>query len=229
MKKVFALLLAIAMLLTMAACGKAPETPVEGGDSGKVPEQTQPVKETETPTEEPTEAFEPSTWGVTDRFTAKNAQGQKSCYINLPAAAGNSAGYGRFVIHADDTAVMYSGQNDKCPEISGISELLPTYFERVEYAFSAHYGMLSSNYEFTLTGDKAVTVGEYEMHMFEGVIAFDYDGEHREYPFVAYATTLKSNGAYAYWLVYDISDNQSNGNLIAEYAYNMARTFREEK
>ena len=230
MKKVFALLLAIVMLLTMAACGKTTPAPSEGDNSGKTPEQTQPVKETEAPTEEPTEAFDPSTWGVTGRFAARNAQKTKSCYINLPEAAGATCGYGFFILNdVDYTAILYAGQTDKCPEISNVSELLPAYNDRLAFDLEANYGMLSSNYEFTLTGDKAVTIGEYEMHMFEGVIAFDYDGEHREYPFVAYATTLKSNGAYAYWLVYDISDNQSNGDLIAEYAYNMARTFREEE
>lgn len=229
MRKVFALLLAIAMLLTMAACGKTTPAPSEDDNSGKAPEQTQPVKETEAPTEAPTEAFDPSTWGVTDRFTARNEQGQEGCYINLPVAAGNLEGYGRFSTHADKTAVMYSGENDHCPDISSVSELLPAYFERVEYAFSAYYGMMAKNFNFTLTSDKAVTIGEYEMHMFEGVITFDNDGTYCEYPFVAYATTLKSNGAYAYWMAYDISANQSNGDLIAEYAYNMARTFREEE
>ena len=65
------------------------------------------------------------------------------------------------------------------------------------------------------------------MHRFTGNIEFDNDGKHCKYSFIAYAAQLNSNGAYAYWVVYDVSDNQSNGQLVAEHALNMAKTFRE--
>lgn len=229
MKKVFALLLAIVMLLTMAACGKTTPAPSEGDNSGKTPEQTQPVKETEAPTEEPTEAFDPSTWGVTDRCSAKGETTSENYLINFPKMGGSHAGYGVVAEQLDGTMAIISGQNKNSPAIGGVSELFPAYFDQLQFTLESVHGIMTQNFEFTLHSNQAVTVGEYEMHTFEGMIVFDNDDVHCEYPFVAYATTLKSNGAYAYWLVYDISDNQSNGDLIAEYAYNMARTFREEE
>ena len=66
------------------------------------------------------------------------------------------------------------------------------------------------------------------MHSFNGTFSFDEDDDHYEYQYVVYVTQLKSNGAYAYWVVYDVSEDQSKGNLIKEHAYNMAQTFREE-
>lgn len=65
------------------------------------------------------------------------------------------------------------------------------------------------------------------MHFFEGTFSFDDDGKHKEYQYAVGVTRLKSNGAYAYWVVYDISDEQSNGKLIKEHAMNMAKTFSE--
>ena len=167
-------------------------------------------------------------WGVTGRFSARNDQGTESCYINLPIASGATTGYGMMVVNADKTAILYSGQNKHNSEINSISELFPAYFESVEYDLKAYYGLLAENYKFTLKSNKAVTIDNYDMHTFEGDFEFDYDGQHLKYQFVAYATTLKSNGAYAYWVVYDTSDNQSNGKLIKEHALNMAKTFREE-
>ena len=96
-----------------------------------------------------------------------------------------------------------------------------------------YYGLRSSNFALSLLDTDSTTIADHEMYIFTGTIAFDYDwqGEvsRREYQFVSYATTMKTNGAYAYWVVYDETEDQSNGELIAQHALNMAKTFREER
>ncbi len=227
MKKTLLLLMAILMIISFAACSKNPSTsptetqnPSDGQSNTESPNNN-------TQTDNPNENQEHISWGVTGRFSARNDEGTESCFINLPVAAGATTGYGMMVVNADKTAILYAGQNDKSPSIANISELFPAYFERLEYDLKAYYGFLSENYEFTLTANTSEKIGEYEMHRFAGNIEFDNDGKHCKYPFIAYAAPLKSNGAYAYWVVYDVSDNQSNGQLIAEHALNMAKTFRE--
>ena len=79
----------------------------------------------------------------------------------------------------------------------------------------------------------STVIADHDMYTFTGVVSFDYNWQNeitrREYQFISYATTMKTNGGYAYWVVYDCSDEQSNGELIKEHALNMAKTFREER
>ena len=125
--------------------------------------------------------------------------------------------------------VVLGGQNDYTPEITAVSELLPAYTENVKTVLFATYGGFSENFVLTVESDKSVTVGEYKMHKFTGTMELDVLDDHYKLPFVAYATTLKSNGGYAYWLVYDKTADQSMGDVIEEHADNMAKTFREEQ
>lgn len=166
-------------------------------------------------------------WGVSERCSAQNGTSE-SYFINFPKYTGYSEVYGLVAEQLDDTVVVVSGQNDKCPAINSLSELFPAYFEHLQFTLEGIYGILSDNYNFSLKSNNSESIGGYQMHKFVGNIEFYDDGEHQNYQFVAYATTLKSNGAYAYWVVYDTSDDQSNGELIKEHALNMAKTFREE-
>lgn len=230
MKRIFALLL-VTLLLSFAACGgdKPDET---DGDTTAAHSQTQATTKTDPVSKETTGKTEnqvnPDTWGVADRVAA--GKGDSEVYfINSPYYTGYAEGYGLFAEQLDDTAVIIFGENDDSPEITSISELFPACFGQLQYTVEKIYGSRASNVELTLTGNAPAKVGDYNMHSFTGTISFDYKGNPREYSFVAYATTLKSNGAYAYWVVYDISDDQSKGDLIAEHALNMAKTFREEE
>ena len=82
---------------------------------------------------------------------------------------------------------------------------------------------------FTYDKNYETTIGEYKMHVFEGKLSFMNDTKPMNFTFVAYATKLKSNNGIAYWMVFDITDELSEGNLIREHAYNMALTLREKK
>lgn len=232
MKKLITMILALVMLLTMAACAgeKTPATqPTVTGDS------TQPTTGDTTPSSsqgESAETEDPLEWGITDQFSAETKDSIKSYYINLPHYAGASYGRARGGEQLDGTVVLISGQHDEAPEINGTSELFPAYFDQLQSSLESYYGLRSSNYTLSLLDTDSTTIGDYEMYIFTGTIAFDYDWQNevsrREYQFVSYATTLKSNGGYAFWVVYDETEDQSNGELIAQHALNMAKTFREE-
>ena len=196
----------------------------KNNEVGNVSDQTQTNE-----VEEKQENFDVNNWGVADRCSARSDTSSESYIINFPRQAGSHAGYGVVAEQLDDTMAIISGQNRSSPKINNISELFPAYFEQLQFTLEGVNGILSDNYKFSLNSDKSVIVGDYNMHTFEGEFEFDNDDEHCKYQFVAYATTLKSNGAYAYWVVYDTSEDQSNGELIKEYAYKMARTFREEE
>lgn len=224
MKRLFALLMVIAMLFCVSACGNKPSTKTDDIDN----QTTEVNKSDDITTDDSYESIDPESWGITDRFAAGKGASE-TFYINLPKCTGVVAG------HGDGTVTAVSGENESTPEINGISEVFPAYLDDLQFWLEDRYGsMRFSNFEFELTGNAPTKVGDYDMHTFTGVLEFDYvnhdvETEHRVHNFVAYSTALKSNGAYAYWLVYDESDDQSNGDLIKEHALNMAKTFREEE
>lgn len=89
-------------------------------------------------------------------------------------------------------------------------------------------GLTYSDFAFQVTTTESATIKGYEMCKFEGVHTFAIDGVAQTMNFVAYATQLKANGAYVYWMVLDETTDQSLGNTIAEHAYNMALSFAED-
>lgn len=227
MKKLLSLLLAIVVMLSFAACGKTSNN--TDGDTPSDNAQTQAPagnNQDTTTTSPPDNEITADNWGASERCSAKSDTSE-NFFINFPKYSGYSEGYGLVAEQLDDTMVIVAGQNEKSPAINFVSELFPAYFDHLQYTLEGIYGFLSNNYTFAVTSDSAKTVGDYDMHTFTGNFEFDDHGEHVKYNFVAYATTLKSNGAYAYWVVYDTSADQSNGALIAEHALNMAKTFRE--
>lgn len=173
-------------------------------------------------------------WGITDRWSARNGT-TETFYINQPKYRGYTEGYGIYSEHLDETSTIVAGQYENSPTVDNISTFFPKYFSDLEYTLQKIYGLIADNFEFSLNNNQAVEVNDYHMHMFEGYFEFDTETKsmgkwqdvHRKYQFVAYATTLKSNGAYAYWVVYDTSEDQSKGDLIKQHALNMAKTFRE--
>ncbi len=231
MKKIIALMLAVLLLFSLIGCSK--ETNQETNDSSSSNSQSQNNQTENTNQTEGTtgqnEEITPENWGASERWIAGKTAESKPFYINFPKYAGYTEGYGLVAEQTDGTVVIVAGEFDNSPDVDNLKDFLPAYFDDVQYTLEKIYGLLSENYEFIVKTDMAVTVGEYAMHVFDGTFSFDEDGKHIEYQYVVYATQLKSNGAYAYWVVYDVSDDQSKGQLIAEHALNMAKTFREEQ
>jgi len=231
MKRFLALILTVLLLGTLIGCsGESNQN--ENNSTNPSNSQSQ-NGQTENNNNQPagttgeTEDISPESWGASERWTAGKTSESKPFYINFPKYSGYTEGYGLVAEQTDGTVVIVAGEFDNSPVIENLKDFLPAYFDDIQYTLEKIYGLLSENYEFNIVSDKAVTVGEYSMHTFNGKFSFDDDGKHKEHQFVVYATQLKSNGAYAYWVVYDVSDNQSKGQLIAEHALNMAKTFRE--
>lgn len=233
MKKIAVIALSLALVLTMAACGGKSAPPTEPVTSGGA---TLPITGDTDPEETPeatTQPEDPLEWGVSEMFSAETEESIGAYSINFPILVGVSEGNALIAEQTDGTGALISGQNMDSPKINSAAELFPAYFDQLQYTFEKYYGMRSSNYTLSLQDTDSTTIGGYEMYIFTGTIAFDYDWQNevirREFQFVSYATTLNYNGGYVYWLVYDLSEDQSNGDLIAQHALNMAKTFREER
>ncbi len=227
MKNIFAFILTVMMLCSLWGCKQtsteAESTPVAGATQIETEKAT--LQET---TSKPVEVT-PENWGVREWWSAQTADTSHVYSINFPNYSGYTEGSGMIAEQLDGTIALISGQNALLPgpEISDASEMFPAYFYQLQGCLEAFYGLLAKNFEFSVTDDEAVEVNGLEMHSFKGKMQFDDDDEHKEFQFVIYATQLKTNGAYAYWVVYDVSEDQSKGDLITEHALNMAKTFRE--
>ena len=229
MKKWIALALALVLLFTVSACGKKnteqPENKETKPAATNKPAQTEPAaQETTAPVQ-----ITPETWGVKTSFlTKKDGKSQVYC-VNTPQYTGNNVGRGNVTEQMDGTMTLVSGQMDHSPEATGLANLFDTYQEQVEYTLRKVFGLLSDNYAFTFGKSEQVAVNEKEMYIFRGEVSFQNDQKPRTLPFVAYATMVESNGAYAYWMVFDITDNNGAAELLEQHAYNMALTYRESK
>lgn len=229
MKRLFTILLAVALLLSLAACGGETAQP-DGGKTetkGQSGSDSDPTKTTQggDKTDEPTEGVTPDNWGVTGDWTASNGGKTTMFYINFPAVIGVKQGTGMLTAHADGSVVIVSGQHMDDMDVESFDTFFPDYFEDLKVTFKDYYGLRGSDYALDVQDSKAVTVGAYEMYKFNGNFSMSYKGDPRSYVYVAYATTLEINDAYVYWVVYGTEDQI---NMLEEYAYNMALTLRED-
>ena len=229
MKKWIAIMLVMVTLFAMAACGKQnteqPENKETKPGSSNKTEQTEPsVQQTTAPA-----VITPETWGVETSFLTKKDGNSLVYCVNTPNYTGNNVGRGNVTEQMDGTLTLVSGQMDHSPEAVSLAELFVTYQEQVQYTLRKVFGVLSENYAFTFDKGEPVTVGDYDMYVFRGKVSFTDDKTPRTLPFVAYATVLKGNGAYAYWMVFDITGNNGAADLLEQHAYNMALTCRETK
>lgn len=234
MKKLISALMVIVMVISLSACSENQPSVTKSTESDSITQPT--TEETTSPTtttEEETSATEdPLDWGYREVQFVENNGHSEHFSVNFPH------GNGLYVVNGKmgewpDAGFLISGQNKNSPEIADISELLPAYLGQIQDTFEDYYGLRSSNYEIMSDEDvSSTTINEYEMYIFTGRISFDYywydETLKKDFPFIVYATTLQSNGAYAFWLVYDCSEDHSKGDLIAEYALKMAKTFQEK-
>lgn len=230
MKKTIAVILMLTLLASLLGCGdeNISETNNTVQENIQTPDsQIEDTLQNESIESEAAEVT-PENWGASARWTAGKTGKSKPFYINFPKYRGYTEGRGLVAEQVDGTMVIVASEYNKSPDLGDLKDFMPVYNGELEYTLGKIYGLISENYQFDVQKDEAVTISEHAMHMFKGKFSFDKDKEHNEYQFVVYATKLKSNGACAYWMVYDISDDQSKGDLIAEHALNMAKTFREE-
>lgn len=238
MKKLISTVMAIVMAMSLSACSEEQPSVTKSTESGSI---TQPTTEESTSptTQEGTSAAQKETsatedlldWGYREVKFVESEESSGFFSVNFPHGTGLSVVYGAMG-EWPDAGFLISGQSKDSPEVADVSDLLPAYLEQIQESFEDYYGIRSSNYK--IMSDENVTstaINGYEMYIFTGRVSFDYywDGEtlKKDFPFIVYATALKSNGLYAYWMVYDCSEDHSKGDLIEEYALKMAETFQE--
>ena len=229
MKKWIALGLALVLLFAVAACGKK-NTEQPGNKETKPAENNKPAQtapaapETTAPVQ-----ITPETWGVTTSYLTEKGGKDVVYRVNTPYYTGNNVGDGNVTEQMDGTMTLVSGQMESSPETEGLAQLLPDYQSQVEYTLSNTFGILSSNFTFVFGESEPTPVNDKEMYIFRGEVSFLDDQKPRTLPFVAYATVVEGNGAYAYWMVFDITDSNGAAELLEQHAYNMALTYRETK
>lgn len=220
MKKTICILLAT-LLLGLTAC-KQTEKPPVGGDNADAG-NSEPQKTTTTTAPESLD-----NWGVVDGHTASNDSGMAQFFIHLPLNPGSQRGGALLAVQEDASVVIVDGENFLAPvEIDSLDTLFPTWFESPKASVADYMGMAGADYEFEVTDQEMVTIGEYEMCRYEGKHTYTYHKEPKESQWVAYATKLKTNGAYVYWMVLDYSEDQSMSDTIADHAQKIALTLEE--
>ena len=175
-----------------------------------------------------------SSWGQEDTiwtYTSNNSglSVLDGYSIRVPKYTGAYHMYARISEQGDDTAVLLSGQYVNTPTLDEESKVFSTYVDYTIESLKDLYGVRSENYHISIDTSEPITIGDHDMYVHTGTITFDYSKKVRSYQYVAYATLMKDSGNSAYWMVYDISEEQSNGELIAEHALKMAKTFREKE
>ncbi len=225
-KTILALILSLTMIFGLCACssgeGGAETTTDAGNDTVGT---TAPVSSGD----ETTKQEDLKNWGKPSKCVISNGGKVERFYINFPIYEGGMVGYDTVSRQgANSTIVVAGGQNEEWTEVNSLSEVFPACAGSLELTFKSAYSSMLKNYKVEVTSDSAEVIGDYQMHRFVGNISYDEWGETETLPFVAYATTLKSSGSYVYWLVCDCSDDKSCGELMAEQAYKMAFTIKEE-
>jgi len=232
LRKCMVLLLAAVMLLSLVACGKEPQAnpgPGDPGDGTSNPTGGTTGENTGSQPSGGEEAFDITKWGKEDKMSTRFNGIIADYFIRWPRYEGGSNYGGKVAEQLDDTVVVAGRQTSYAPAISTLPEAFATIKGEVIKTFKDYYGARSDSHEVTINNSEATTIGEHSMYVHKGTLSYKYNDEPREHQYVAYITLLPTNGAYAYWMVYDISEDQSKGDLIAQHAYRMALSFRLEE
>jgi hypothetical protein len=225
MKRIITFLLAVMMVLCLAACQTTPKETEPSKTPSNQP--TEPSKQQDTtPTTEATQPAEE--WGVVDDFSVVANGKAVLISIKLPALTGIPKGTGLLAYQPDGTFVIVDGHKASIsPEISSVDQVLPTCFVQTEMTLDLYRASTYKDFAFEIKSSEKVTVNGYEMCKYTGVHTFTFEGNQKSFNFVAYATQLKTNGGYVYWMVLDESEGQTLGQTIADHAYKMALSLEE--
>jgi len=222
MKRMLAMLLAGVLAFTLGGCGQAQTGEAGGESSTDVSLSVDCSSGLGNTTQEP--------WGVESWVTATNSQGTSVFYISFPEFIGTSQGGGDIGEQPDGSIVIADGQNDTTPEsVTSVSEVFPAYFFQAESVLRGLYRMRGDKYAFELADKSEIKINGYDMARFSGTLSYEYEREPVNCNWVAYATQLSENGAYAYWMVLDAARDKMTTANIAETAQKMAESFREEQ
>ncbi len=187
-------------------------------------------------TENEDTSFNPKEWGVQEDIVSEKNDILTRAYIKFPTLSGITEGTSKIAYQKDETLVILDAERKTgSPQLieDSVDNVFPAYFEQTEAIMDVYRQMNYTDFKFDVSSKEIVTVNDYEMCKYTGKHYFkvkDYNGniEDKALNYVAYATKLKGNGAYVYWMVIDESEDQSLGKTIENYAGNMAKTLYEQ-
>lgn len=224
MKKLLAFLLAVIMLISLAACNRSEPKDTENNNKPSESENQDNTVGQDNTTESTV-----TNWGVQDKVSASNSQETVSFLISFPDHVGTLQGTGKIAKQADGTLIIVDGQNKTTSqEVATLSEVFPAYFAQAESVLKGYYRMRGADFKFEIKEQSEVKINGYDMIKFSGSHSYSYEQEPVNCNWVAYATQLKSNGAYVYWLVLDAAENKTTNSDIADIAQKMAASLKEE-
>ena len=227
MKRIICVLLCVLMLaVCMVACQKA--QPVQDGTEKAVNAETQNETKSEAPVDESDPDYA-NDFKVGDIIYTENSKGVMcDAKIRLPQLASVRCGAGQVVENSNDTMILMGGQHLETElTTNDVDKVLNDFFPYSVDAISKFRPYDYSNYAFSISTTEPVTINGYSMCKYTGTHTYTYMNNPETINYVAYTTQLKGNGAFAYWIVLDVSKDQSLNALIDEYATKIAYTFSE--
>ncbi|MBO4809249.1 MAG: hypothetical protein J5537_09415 [Lachnospiraceae bacterium] len=186
-----------------------------------------------------------SDWGVYGYFTTMKT----AISIKFPdhppvksnlVAHQNTDEYEEFIVFApiqDECEELVSQITDEQSILPVVIENTEEYFSPVYllgYELGYHYDMDRESVSMTVDSSELETVGQYDCCKCTGTMtckdAETYRGDpllEHTYSYVGYATFTKDHHEPFYWIVIDYSDDQSQGDIIADHARKMGLTIAE--
>ena len=168
-------------------------------------------------------------WGMLDAKTVRSKNDTKQIFFRWPVNEGKDAYTAKIEGQNDGTIAMVDNYvPGYSPEVDSMDQVFPAYFEQTVKSFEKFYKGNYSDGSFTIEQTETVTLNDHEFYKYHGKHNYSYEGEASSSQYVIYLTTMKLNGAYLYFLVSDVTDDQSATAKMEENAYNMVLSFQEE-
>ena len=168
-------------------------------------------------------------WGTECWKDVVTSKGIFRIYVSFPDRTGLERWMGLLSEQPDKTMTAFDVYHKGIsPEVDDIKEMFPAYSEQMMGMFRDAYGLHYDNNTLDVELNGTETIGSYEVTKFKGIHKYTREGWEYNSQIVIYAVELKA-GAYAYVMVQDNSEEQSQLKLIEGHAYNMIKSIREEK
>lgn len=222
--KYMLLIMVVLGLTLLAACGSGNKS---GMGATIQPNESDAASTTEKPTTVEIETTEKEEWGVSCEHVTGLGVDLSTFVLHYPVYTGISQGTGWVAPQGQPVLVIVDRQCSLSPDVDKLEDVFPAYFKQTDITLKDYYGARSDNFQFTVDQTETITIGDYDMIKLTGGCDYEYERkpEHQEY--VAYATQLKENGAYVYWMLMYRNEDDGMKELAEDWAYNMALSFYE--
>ena len=174
-----------------------------------------------------------SNWGAYKDFVTRDNR----LYIKYPSLI--PTGTNQVAYQTDATVVLFKHVSERpfASKITDLESILriaigdgedfgsPIYWMK-DYWHIYDEGFVTMD----INSTELETVGQYDCCKYVGTVthAGDYDKTEITNQFVAYSTFTKNGNEAMYWMVFDVSEDQSLGDTIADYAKKMGYTIVED-